>query len=138
MLFRSVPVPKNGSSTTSPMLDDAIITRYNKLSGFCVGWSFDPFSPFKYFVSLGSSLGPCSSLVAGGAPWALRPDFGIKFDAGQRPVTRGPSQKRDPQPLEPQRFPFSNKGPYDSPAHLLKIPESKKRGRKSSAFPPQK
>ena len=37
-----VPVPKNGSSTTSPGLVAARITRWSSASGFCVGWPFLP------------------------------------------------------------------------------------------------
>ena len=39
-----VPLPKNGSRTTSPGLLDERITRYNKGSGFCVVCALSPFS----------------------------------------------------------------------------------------------
>ena len=38
-----VPVPKNGSSTTSPGLVEAMMTRWSSPSGFCVGCALAPF-----------------------------------------------------------------------------------------------
>jgi hypothetical protein len=42
-----VPVPKNGSSTTSPGLVVASSTRCSSASGFCVGWALSPSSFFS-------------------------------------------------------------------------------------------
>ena len=42
-----VPVPKKGSSTTSPTLVVASSTRPSRASGFCVGWALRPPSSFK-------------------------------------------------------------------------------------------
>ncbi len=42
-----VPEPKNGSSTTSPGLVEAIRMRASSASGFCVGCTFLPSSPFS-------------------------------------------------------------------------------------------
>ena len=39
-----VPVPKNGSSTTSPGLVEPTSTRCNSPSGFCVGCALSPLS----------------------------------------------------------------------------------------------
>ena len=42
-----VPVPKNGSSTTSPGLVEATRTRCSSASGFCVGCALSPSAVFS-------------------------------------------------------------------------------------------
>jgi hypothetical protein len=42
-----VPVPKNGSSTTSPGSVAATSTRCNSASGFCVGCALSPLASFS-------------------------------------------------------------------------------------------
>jgi hypothetical protein len=52
-----VPVPKKGSSTTSPGLVVARMMRWRSDSGFCVGWALAPSSPLSrsWPVQMGST-----------------------------------------------------------------------------------
>ena len=46
-----VPVPKNGSSTTSPGLEDDRSMRASSASGFWVGWTLRPSAAFQALVA---------------------------------------------------------------------------------------
>ena len=63
-----VPEPKNGSSTTSPGLVEAIMMRASSASGFCVGCSLSPSPSFSRSapVQIGNSQSEriCTSSLA--------------------------------------------------------------------------